>query len=114
MNYRNSVSENIPSLESIFVDYLAADSSTPISGGIPSNRKTIYYLLFNQEVLPTNADEKTLLENSILKDSYLNNLYRLDLTDEKQYEEPLLYYIIHKNEPFPLNSKYSQFLSNIF
>lgn len=114
MNYRNRISPNIPPLESIFIEYLRADTHCHESSKIPSNRRTIYYLLFNQEMLPENPDEKKILQHSILKDSFLEKLYAIDLTDEKQYNEPLLYYIIHRNEPFPTNSKYSQFLSNMF
>lgn len=114
MNYRNRISPNIPSLESIFVESLKADINYREPTKIPSNRQTIYYLLFKQEMLPANPDEKKILQYSILKDSFLEKLYAIDLTDEKQYNEPLLYYIIHRNEPFPTNSKYSQFLSNMF
>lgn len=39
---------------------------------------------------------------------------RIDLDVDSQYENPLLYYIIHRSEPFPTNSKYSQYLSNLF
>jgi hypothetical protein len=114
MNYRNKISEHIPSLEYIFTEYLKADANYHEQSKTPSNRHTIYYLIFGPEAISTNMDEQTLLRNSIFKDTFLEQLYKIDLTAESQYEEPLLYYIVHRNEPFPTNSKYSQFLSNIF
>lgn len=114
MNYRNEISDQIPSLESVFIDYLKADSLYHSQNKIPSNRITAYYLLFDEPISNTQTDEMQLLATSVFSDSFISELSNTDLSNDKSYSSPLLYYVMHLNEPFPTNSKYSQFLSNMF
>lgn len=55
-----------------------------------------------------------ILQHSVFQDTFIANLLRVDLSSDTQYENPLLYYIMHRSEPFPTGSKYSQYLSNLF
>lgn len=114
MNYRNQISEQIPSLEAIFTEYLKADALYHDQNKLPSNRITAYYLLFSEPITGDAPDEQKLLQTSVFNDSFIKELSQIDLTRDTAYVSPLLYYIMHLSEPFPTNSKYSQFLSNMF
>lgn len=114
MNFRTSLSDTIPSVEYIFTNILKFNPFYYSQGKIPSNRNTAYALFFYAEQLNPDSSEQFILNHSIFRDEFIHTYSHIDLTNDVQYENPLLYYIIHRSEPFPTDSKYSQFLSNLF
>ena len=113
MNFRNAVSDTVPSVEAICTNVLKMNPF-PYDLGKPSNRTMAYSLFFYAECLTPDSSEEEILAHSIFTDDFIRRLSHIDLTHDTQYENPLLYYIIHRTEPFPTSSKYSQFLSNLF
>lgn len=113
MNFRNAVSDTVPSVEAICTNVLKMNPF-PYDLGKPSNRTMAYSLFFYAECLTPDSSEEEILAQSIFTDDFIRRLSHIDLTHDTQYENPLLYYIIHRTEPFPTSSKYSQFLSNLF
>lgn len=113
MIFRSAISDTIPSVEYICTNVLKMNPFLHEQTK-PSNRNMAYSLFFYAEELTPDSSAETILNHSIFSDDFINDLLRIDLDVDSQYENPLLYYIIHRSEPFPTNSKYSQYLSNLF
>lgn len=114
MNFRASLSDTIPSVEHIYTNILKFNPLYHGQGKLSSNRNTAYALFFYAEQLNPDSSEQFILNHSIFQDDFIQAYSHIDLSSDAQYENPLLYYIIHRSEPFPTDSKYSQFLSNLF
>lgn len=113
MIFRSAISDTIPSVEYICTNVLKMNPFLHEQTK-PSNRNMAYSLFFYAEELTPDSSAETILNHSIFSNDFIKALLRIDLDVDSQYETPLLYYIIHRSEPFPTNSKYSQYLSNLF